>query len=399
MKKILPIILLFVCASGWAQLTDQSRVSLVTCAPGDIVYEKFGHTALRICDSTLNLDMIFHYGVFDFEQDFFIPKFVQGATDYEIGLCSTPFFLRNYAERGSAVTEQVLNLTLPQRQTLFDALIENYKPENRLYRYNFVFDNCATRPYHMVLGAINRPALCAYSTDDLTYRDIIHGCIGWNNWTAFGIALVLGSQADRQTGNEGAIGFPFYLRDEFAETWIQTSPDTIVPLVAEQRTLVDRPARPIENTPTLLAPTAVFIFLLILGIALTIFDWRRKKISRWVDCLIFSVVGLVGCIIFYLMCFSQHPLVGANWNLFWANPLLLFFALMVMFKRGQDIRWRMALFLTNMLIIALVVQFTASQTFHTANIFVILLMIVRLIPYLFKKSNSKIQIEKKSAGI
>lgn len=89
MKKIFPIILLFCCSITSAQLTEQSQISLITCAPGDAVYEKFGHTALRVCDSTLNIDLVFHYGVFDFEQELFIPKFVKGATDYEIGLCPT----------------------------------------------------------------------------------------------------------------------------------------------------------------------------------------------------------------------------------------------------------------------------------------------------------------------
>lgn len=382
MKKIFPTILFFCCGIASAQLTDQSRFSLITCAPGDAVYEKFGHSALRVCDPTLNIDWIFHYGVFDFEQDFFIPKFVQGATDYEIGLCPTSLFLRSYERRGSSVEEQTLNLTLPQRQRLFDALTENYKPENRLYRYNFVFDNCATRPYHMVLSAVDKPTLCTYSTGQTTYRDIVHGCIGWHNWTAFGIALVLGSEADRPTGNKGAIGFPFYLCDEFAETWIQTAPDTIAPLVARHATLIDLPPKPIESTPAPLAPTAVCTVLLLAVIALTAADWKRHRISHWFDALLFGVCGLAGCIIFYLMCFSQHPLVGANWNLLWANPLLLVFAVFAPAKWCAHGKRRMAFCLVALLAVGFATQFCAPQTFHTANLPIILLMLARLIPYL-----------------
>lgn len=385
MKKIFPIILLFCCGIASAQLTEQSQISLITCAPGDAVYEKFGHTALRVCDSTLNIDLVFHYGVFDFEQELFIPKFVKGATDYEIGLCPTHPFVRAYEQRGSSVEEQVLNLTLPQRQWLFDALVENYKPENRLYRYNFVFDNCATRPYHMVLNAIDKPTLCTYSTGETTYRDIVHDCIGWNNWTAFGIAFVLGAEADQPTGNEGAVGFPFYLRDEFAETWIQTATDTIVPLVAQHRTLIDLPAKPIESTPTPLAPTAVCAALLLAGIALTVFDWRRHRISHWFDVLLFGVVGLLGCVIFYLMCFSLHPLVGANWNLLWANPLLLVFAIFAPAKWCARGKRHIAFCLVALLAVGFIAQFCAPQTFHTANLFVIALMLVRLTLYLISR--------------
>ena len=392
MKKLL-LSLTLACCTFWAtaQLTEQSRISLITCDPGTLVYEKFGHTALRICDSTQHIDLIFHYGVFDFDTDFFIPKFIKGATDYSIGLCSTHYFIASYAQRGSAVNEQVLALTLPQRQQLFDALVENYKPENRLYRYNFVFDNCATRPYDMLLNVIDAPLLCTYTTE-ATYRDIIHGCIGWQNWTAFGIALILGSEADQPAGNEGAIGFPFCLRDELDATWMQTAPDTIVPLVTARHTLVDKPTIPIEDTPWPLSPTSVFALLCLIGALLTWFDVKRRRISHWFDVLLFGVVGMAGVIIGYLMFFSLHPLVGGNWNLLWANPLWLFMATIAPIRRRVSFKRHAATCMALLAGIGLITQWCAPQVFHTANLLVIVLLLIRLTPYLVcnkNKTNTK----------
>ena len=386
MKKLL-LSLTLACCTFWAtaQLTEQSRISLITCDPGTLVYEKFGHTALRICDSTQHIDLIFHYGVFDFDTDFFIPKFIKGATDYSIGLCSTHYFIASYAQRGSAVNEQVLALTLPQRQQLFDALVENYKPENRLYRYNFVFDNCATRPYDMLLNVIDAPLLCTYTTE-ATYRDIIHGCIGWQNWTAFGIALILGAEADQTAGNEGAIGFPFCLRDEIDATWIQTAPDTIVPLVTTRHTLVDKPSVPIENTPWPLGPTAVFALLCIAGALLTWFDLKRHRISHWFDVCLFGLTGFAGIVISYLMFFSLHPLVHANWNLLWVNPLWIFMAIIAPLRRCVSVKRRTAFGMALLTGIGLITQWCVPQTFHPANVLVIVLLLVRLIPYLWSNN-------------
>ncbi len=390
MKKLLFVLLLFSSGFAVAQLSEQSRISLLTCSAGDEVYEKFGHCGLRICDSTLNLDVVFHYGVFDFDTEFFIPKFIKGATDYSIGLIPTRYFLALYTERKSSVTEQTLSLDLTQRQQLFDALRENYKPENRLYRYNFVFDNCATRPFNMVMQTIDKPTLCSYSIDK-TYRDIVHECVGWENWTAFGIALLLGSEADRKTGNEGAIGFPFCMRDKINATWIQTAPDTIVPLVSNEKTLIAFPSKPIEATPNYFAPDFIFALLALLGMLLTWYDHKHRRQTVWIDSILFGIVGIIGVVLFYLMVFSLHPLVHGNWNIIWANPLFLLFAIIAPIKKCTKSKQHLAFGLNIILIGGMITQFTPIQTFHSANIFFTILMLVRLVPYLqIKNYNSNL---------
>lgn len=377
MKKIMVLGIVLLCnVLGWSQLTDYSRISLLTCEPGEAVYAKFGHTGIRIYDPNINLDMVFHYGVFDFNTDWFIPKFVKGETDYELGAIPTRYFIGEYQRRGSAVHEQVLALSLTQRQLLANALWKNYEPQNRKYRYNFVFDNCATRPYLMILNTIEVPILCTYNTD-ITYREIIDQYVGYHNWTRFGIDLVIGAEADKMAGNEGVISFPLYLMDEMASSWIQLPNDTIMPLVAETNTLVAANAKPVDSTPFLCSPVVVCSLLLLLGVVLTYFDWRNKRYSAWFDVLLFGVVGLLGCIIFYLMCFSLHPLVHANWNLLWANPLLVLFAIFAPMKWCSKSTHRMAFYVLLLLIIALACTLFAPQQFHAANFPIITLLIIR----------------------
>ena len=119
MKKFL-ILLVSLCFGGFAsaQLSPSSQISLLTCAPGEAVYAKFGHSAIRIYDPEAHIDVVFHYGIFDYNTEWFIPKFVKGETDYEVGVIPTNYFLAEYKQRGSSVYEQVLALNEAQRNQL-----------------------------------------------------------------------------------------------------------------------------------------------------------------------------------------------------------------------------------------------------------------------------------------
>ena len=163
MKKKLCIILGFILVALFSNekiqaqeskpgiLPDTLQVSLLTCGPGTEVYELFGHTALRVKQQRPGgFDYVFNYGMFNFDVPGFIWRFTKGETDYCLGINDFPDFLLNYQFRESKVDEQVLNLTPIQSRALFEALLVNAMPQNRVYRYNFLFDNCATRPRNMV---------------------------------------------------------------------------------------------------------------------------------------------------------------------------------------------------------------------------------------------------------
>ena len=149
MKKVLFTFCCFlVTLQTFAQLSDQSTISLLTCEPGPAVYAKFGHTAIRITDPQNDFDIVFHYGIFDFSSDHFIARFVKGETDYQLGALPFRYFMPEYVERNSSVYEQKLNLTLEEKQKNYDALIENYQPKIVIYRYNFIYD---TAPHDIFL--------------------------------------------------------------------------------------------------------------------------------------------------------------------------------------------------------------------------------------------------------
>ena len=89
---------------------DGITISLLTCGPGEEVYTLYGHTAIRICDTTRHADIVVNYGMFSFRQNFFVARFILGLTDYMIGITSFSNFVDEYTYEGRWVYEQVLNL-------------------------------------------------------------------------------------------------------------------------------------------------------------------------------------------------------------------------------------------------------------------------------------------------
>ena len=142
-------------------LSPNAKVYLLTCTPGTEVWTKYGHTGIYVDDPDNQLDIVFNYGNFSFGENFYI-NFIKGDTYYQLGIEPYHYFDAIYQRLGRKTYWQELNLTQEQKQKVFDALIVNYRPENRFYHYNFVFDNCATRPYHLLKAALNDTIISSY---------------------------------------------------------------------------------------------------------------------------------------------------------------------------------------------------------------------------------------------
>ncbi len=143
------------------------------------------------------MNAVFNYGFFDSSQPNFIYHFVKGETDYILGVTSFEDFLSEYGYKGQEVIMQELNLSPEKKQQLYEALSSNALPENREYRYNFFYDNCATRPRDMVENQSEGKILYEPTLHEQTYRDLVHECVRDYPWLLFGIDLVIGNEADR----------------------------------------------------------------------------------------------------------------------------------------------------------------------------------------------------------
>ena len=331
------------------QEEDSVHVSLVTFYPGSEPHNIWGHSEIRVTQGPV--DLYFNYGVFDFQAPAFMWRFMLGKTDY---LCQP--VPRAYATLGMEnrrMVEQELNLPQDRAIMMRDFLWNNAQPENRTYRYKFLSDNCSTRPRDIIeMAAGEGLQYPAMEDTTVTYRDILaHYCRNYA-WEKFGIDLVLGWDIDTVLDQRATMFIPMILMDAVAGATITSDGETI-PLVKATTVPIDKSTegnvRP--PTPWYISPLTVALLVLALTLLISCRDWRRRDVSRWFDTLLFTIGGLAGCILFFLIFFSTHEATSPNINIVWLHPLLLLLAVLPWFKKTRTAsRWLHAL---NAVIVAL----------------------------------------------
>lgn len=332
-KYIFSIVLLFVSLQLFADrkdtyipiaLSDSSQVSILTNTPTDrAVYTMYGHTAVRVKDFKQQIDVVFNYGIFSFDEPDFLYRFVKGETYYWVEPEIFAQYCYRYSFHQVGIVEQVLNISSTDKQKIWDALCVNSLPENRIYLYNFFFDNCATRPRDIVEKNVSSKIAYPEADDSKTFRDLVHECVHGYPWVEFGIDLVLGSSSDEIAGNRDRMFLPIYLKDIYSKSTFTDSVGTRPVVSAENEIL---PSQPI--VPNSVKPYPLIIGVILLVVAFAVSFWLENKLVKQIfDSMLFFVAGVAGCIVFFLMFFSIHPCMSPNWNIAWLNPIMLLVAL------------------------------------------------------------------------
>ncbi len=382
MKRFLIILLTCLAVLSMKAQTDSLTVSLLTCGPGQEVYNLFGHSAIRVKNEATGVDYVFNYGIFSFNTPNFVLRFCLGQTDYQLGVQYYDDFVWNYQMQGRFVHEQVLNLTEQEKLQLVAALEKNYLPENRIYRYNYFYDNCATRPRDMIERAIDGEVRYTEDMDTpqkaLTYRGLVHEYTGKQPWSRFGIDLLLGSEADKPVSRRASMFVPFYLEDYFRTAQKADLQGRSNGLIAEELEITpqdesDWPA------PTPLTPMRVFLLLFIIVAALTAWGIKQGRSLWGLDLLLFFVAGIAGCIIAFMVIFSEHPAVSPNYLLLLLHPLHLVFLYHIV-KRVKKLQ-RSPYLVANAVVILLFLAFWTliPQKFPIEIVPLALILLVRSI--------------------
>ncbi|WP_305257189.1 DUF4105 domain-containing protein [uncultured Duncaniella sp.] len=339
------IISLILLLSGSAAMAnggaDDIRVSLLTARAGADIYQLEGHTALRI-QSPDRGDYVINWGLFDFEAPNFVYRFVKGETDYMAGAASTDRFLEMYRREGRAVVEQTLNLTPAEKMRVIELTDRNLLPANRVYRYNYVLDNCATRPLAVIEQAIGDTlslGVASLPAEDVsTFRNAMRHYHVNYPWYQFGIDLALGSGIDRRISMREMSFAPEALEDMLS---LAMRPDG-VKLVDNTAVLVGAEgASPVLSpAPWFLTPMFWCNLVLVVSVGVSAAQIRRKSpgvAAKIFDTLFYLVMGLTGCVIIFLVVISVHEATSPNWLLLWLNPLCFIPIIAVWVKRMEKL--------------------------------------------------------------
>lgn len=393
-KVLLCLILAFSYSIIFAQtprLSRTAQISLLTCAPGQELYSTFGHSAVRVCDPPSSIDLVFNYGTFNMQQPNFYLLFVRGRLKYNLSLSYFDQFMYEYRNDKRMVVEQVLNLSAEQKQKMFDFLVWNYRPENRAYLYDFLFDNCATRFRDILPKVLNGKNYAFDRTIEqrkLTFRDLLDQYLENSPWEHIGINIILGAPTDRICTAEDCMFLPDYLHDAFAKTIVRDSLGKEIKLASPDRICYQPEAAP-ESANSIFTPSFIAYLLLIVFSVITFFEWSRKYYSRvlaLLDSLFFFCLGLIGLLIIFMWFFTDHKVVVQNWNVIWACPFHLIFFFFYSRPKQTLIVRAFLLFAAALSFIALVCWKFLPQRFDLSIIPLLLIIMMRAFTmYKFRK--------------
>lgn len=375
-KFVTYIPFLFAVYSGFSQpITHNAEVSLLTCSSGKELYATFGHSAIRVYDSITQTDIVFNYGVFDFNTPNFYWKFVNGKLKYQLAIQSSRRFIRMYEREGRSVIEEKIILKKDEKRDLLAFLKKNYLPENRYYLYDFFYNNCSSKIWDVTVKQINQPLY--YDSDNrgaITFRQMLYPYLKDLPWAKLGINILLGMPADKTANFEDQVFLPDYLSYNMSHTLREKDKNNAQSLLGPRKVLVEK--KTLENNDKL-EPIRVFWILFALIFLLTILG-VSKKILSIIDYIIYSSAGLLGLLLIFLWFISDHQAMNANLDLLWASPLALLMVICKIFGKDKFNKYLTGLYIFSILTLLAGWSFVSQQFSHSV-IPISLLILTRLI--------------------
>ena len=386
MKRILLFILFaglaFSSKSQTINLSDKAEVSVLTCGPSDLIYAIYGHTAIRVHDPARHWDVVFNYGVFSFSEPNFVYRFAKGNANYMLAPERFNDFYQDYIRNGRSIQEQVLNLNPNEKQHLLNFLINNSRPENREYRYDFFHDNCATRVRDVIAAQVDGKVEFPVENAGETFRRHVTDYQKILPWTNFGIQLVLGSPSDKMASAYEEMFLPDYLFQHFAEAKIVRKGESR-PLVKASHTVYD--AEAVQASWLMVHSPELILFLVFLLICRLCFrQLKSGKIHYGIDYLLLFIHGLIGLVLLWFFLYSEHPAMKANYNQLWAVCLNFPFLFVWLVKKWRPVfRWYWLLLSSWLLLFFPLSILFLPQEFHPGFYLLIAMLLCRSLLHSF----------------
>jgi hypothetical protein len=361
------------CQTKTDSINKQSclRISLLTCGSGEDLYSVYGHSAIRVVDSSTMTDIVYNYGTFNFSDPDFYLKFTRGKLLYYVNDESFDDFMNMYMQDGRSVYEQVLNLNPADANVVNEFLLNNLKEENKYYKYDFLFDNCSTRLKDIFTKSFGKRFKLGHviADDSMSFRTVLNYYERNIHWERFGINLLLSNQVDNKMTNEQSTFLPDYLMRAIAVSTIDGSS-----IVKETMQLL--PEKNNRNAAT--NEPKLYGWFLLLGVLLISFSSMKKHLIYF-DVLFFLMLGLLGFVMLFMWFGTEHSVCAWNRNLLWAFPLHIVFAFLIPRESTQKLLY--AKYTSMLLVVSMFYSLFAQQEYIAEITPILILILYRLSKY------------------
>lgn len=336
-------------------------ISLITCYPGEEIYELCGHSAIRV--RGVGIDSVWNYGIFDFNQPNFVYRFVKGETDYRGASYPFEWFMPEYIKTGRRVVEQDINFTPEEARKMHELLRISVLPENATYRYNYIKDNCSTRILNQIDSAGGVEIIYPDSIRYGTFRNEMRAYHEGYPWYQFGIDVALGSGLDDKIDSRQEMFVPVEMKRNVASAKFSDGR----PLVKETRILNEgRDNAVLPPTPWGLSPL-FWAWIVALCLACVV-AWNilSSKLYLPVYGTWFFLLGLSGCLVAFLVFISVHESTSPNVLIFWLNPFQFLFTVSIGLRKLRPLALTMAYYNVVVCGVLLIVSPFIKQSFNPA---------------------------------
>lgn len=381
MKKLLSFLFLISVFTSSAQelvrLSIFSEVSIITAGAGDNLYEAFGHSAIRIKDPVLQLDLIYNYGMFDFNTPNFYTNFTKGKLYYKLGRYPFKYFIESYKKDERWLKEQVLYLNQEEKQKFFSYLENNAAPENAKYLYDPFFNNCASKLRDITTTILAEKINFNTASIDknLTLRTLMNRRIHWNSWGNFGINLALGNKLDKKVAPEAYMYLPDYVYAIFKTATVGDKA-----LVKKENLLLTYKNK--NPKAEFFGPFTLFTLLFLVVMFITYKDYKYKKRNKSVDFWLLFTSGIIGVLLVFLWFFTDHSTTQNNFNILWAFLPNLFVAFLSFKEKYNRFLMKYIFLLVALILILMIMWISGFQIFPLALIPILMVLLVRYAYYI-----------------
>lgn len=378
--KVLFLFLFFlvpVLSRAQQDSTSHLRISLLTIGVGDEIYASFGHTGIRVIDSAAGTDRVYNWGTFDGFQEGFEMKFMRGKLLYYAAVETFAQCRSTYVYEQRMIEEQELILNAGQKQKLQEILKENIREENKYYKYDFLFDNCATRPrdiFKQTFGSGFQYGPAIAGDYKPTFRDAIHRYLAHLPFERFGIDMLLGSRIDRKMSNEETMFLPDYLHNGVRGAQLNG-----VPVAAESEIILSAKG----NDPAGFQPFWLTAFLSLITI-ISLLSPSLNRVGYALSSAIVLISGLLGCLMLFMWFGTDHQSCRDNWNLLWALPTNV----IVPFVRKEKLE-RYSVIAIVLILCAFLTHLFGMQSFALLELVPVWLVLLLHFGLIFKQSSNK----------
>ncbi|PLX21854.1 MAG: hypothetical protein C0599_07440 [Salinivirgaceae bacterium] len=341
---------------------DSLKISVLTVSKGVEVHSLFGHTAIRVRNINQHTDIVYNFGLFDFDTPFFFYKFLSGKLPYALGTHKYYDFLKIYASQNRRIDEQHLSLKIYDKIKISDTLRYLYKPENRKYKYEFFDKNCTSIVRDILLKSTGNYDTLKQLKDTITYRGMLNLYLENRPWYKLGINLITGTYVDKKLNQVEAMALPDMFMNQ-----LNTINYNGHSIVYKHNTITKKESSSYK-VGNVLSPFNVFVVLIILYL---IFK------SRWIKYSIAVYSSLLGLFLMFLWVITEHIDLQSNWDVLIFNPL--YFVLFCDILKCKKVIRPIAIILLLLLLIRAIISLIGVQEIIVAYIPMIVLEAIILV--------------------